>query len=852
MVVGEGSRCASTRRAFPQILYAFCITACASLLCAGSVLADPLVMDAFAYSDDAAAQSAWVPGASSPQVQMADAGAWGDERVMQLPCDFSVQSSRCYWDRSVPLDLSMYRGLALDVFVPDVAPFGHFTLYFHAGDGWYGDSCTFAEPGWQTFYFSMVDFWEEGTPDGWDQIDGIRLSPWKGADQDTYLAVGELRAFTPPIYIIEDTQSDDAGTVESTIERLSAWLGASNISFGVMTDSLVEQGDLAGSRLAILPYNEVVSSEQVAQLQTFVASGGALMVSYLLPDGVDDLLGFVRTGWTAGDFAAFSFSDTIIDALPDRVRQDSWNITVAAPGSSLHARVIATWEDGEGVSTGHPAWLASDNGLFMSHILLSDDASAKQYMLLALIGHYVPEVWPGAVDAAILAIGRIADYIAYEQAVADIGLRAGDTPRVGEVAASLAAADALRLEAIAARDRGDFAEAVRLAGAARTHMQQAYYLCQSPVEPEFRAVWEHAGTGPFPGDWAAAIDVLADNGFNAVVPNMLWGGLAHYDSAYLPHSAKFDTYGDQISACVSAAHARGVAVHVWKVNWNLSGAPQSYIDSMRAAARTQVSVDGTPIDWLCPSHPDNFALERDSMLEVVANYDVDGVHFDYIRYPNSHHCYCDGCRTRFESEEGVTVGVWPDDVRPGGGLESAFLNWRRAQITELVAAVYAGAKAIRSDIQVSAAVFGEYEYCYDGVGQDWVDWIDQGIVDFLCPMDYTSDFARFGGLVAEQTAYAAGRIPIYPGIGAGASSSTLGPDGVIVEINTTRSAGTGGFIIFNYDQGLAAEHLPALGAGITCPVTSSMPTMSVAALVALGTMLLGGGAVVLLRARARG
>ena len=42
------------------------------------------------------------------------------------------------------------------------------------------------------------------------------------------------------------------------------------------------------------------------------------------------------------------------------------------------------------------------------------------------------------------------------------------------------------------------------------------------------------------------------------------------------------------------------------------------------------------------------ALERDAMLEVATNYDVDGIHFDYIRYPASDHCYCDGCRTRFE------------------------------------------------------------------------------------------------------------------------------------------------------------------------------------------------------------
>jgi len=44
-----------------------------------------------------------------------------------------------------------------------------------------------------------------------------------------------------------------------------------------------------------------------------------------------------------------------------------------------------------------------------------------------------------------------------------------------------------------------------------------------------------------------------------------------------------------------------------------------------------VDVQGRPTDWLDPAHPANFRLELDSLLEVVRKYDVDGIHFDYIR-----------------------------------------------------------------------------------------------------------------------------------------------------------------------------------------------------------------------------
>jgi hypothetical protein len=294
---------------------------------------------------------------------------------------------------------------------------------------------------------------------------------------------------------------------------------------------------------------------------------------------------------------------------------------------------------------------------------------------------------------------------------------------------------------------------------------------------------------------------------------MLWGGLAHYASAVLPRSAEFSAYGDQIAACVQAAHARGLQVHVWKVNWNLSGAPAAFISDLRAANRTQVTRDGVALDWLCPSHPDNLALETNSLMEVVREYDVDGIHFDYIRYPGSESCFCPGCGSRFQAQTGNVVSQWPAGVLTAGPVRTAFLQWRRAQITGLVAAVHAGVRALKPDVKISAAVFPDAASAFDEVGQDWRGWMDAGIVDFLCPMDYTTDFHQFTQLVAQQIGYAAGRVPIYPGIGAHA----LEPDSVVAQIQAARAAGAGGFILFELEQGSAGLLLPALRAGITAP-----------------------------------
>ena len=105
-----------------------------------------------------------------------------------------------------------------------------------------------------------------------------------------------------------------------------------------------------------------------------------------------------------------------------------------------------------------------------------------------------------------------------------------------------------------------------------------------------------------------------------ILPNQLWAGRADYPSKLLPQSETFRKYGDQVAQCVAAAHRHGLQVHVWKVNFNLGNAPREFVEKLRREGRTQVSASGKATNWLCPSHPENFKLEVDTMLEVARMY----------------------------------------------------------------------------------------------------------------------------------------------------------------------------------------------------------------------------------------
>jgi uncharacterized lipoprotein YddW (UPF0748 family) len=293
---------------------------------------------------------------------------------------------------------------------------------------------------------------------------------------------------------------------------------------------------------------------------------------------------------------------------------------------------------------------------------------------------------------------------------------------------------------------------------------------------------------------------------------MLWAGVAYYPSEVLPVAEEVEQKGDQIAQCLEACREHGIQIHVWKVNWNLSRASAEFVGRMRREGRTQKDRHGNDVEWLCPSHSKNLKLELESMLEVVRKYDVDGVHFDYIRYPNSNACYCTGCRERFEESIGVKVDNWPAGVISGVHTED-FSLWRREQITRLVQAVGEQARKINPDISVSAAVFRDYPRCRQSVGQDWKKWIESGYLDFVCPMDYTANDEHFRNLVISQMEVVNGVIPLYPGIGA--SAPGLPPEQVAMQMHIARNLGADGLIIFNYSLSVATEILPALSKGIT-------------------------------------
>ena len=807
-----------------RILILFVVMCIAPLVAfAGSIPPIPgttyETVDDFSYTRPA---TAWKPMAGSKPVSVVEIDG---KKALRMPCNFQgTRMDRASWDCELKLDLTMCKGLQFHFFCRDTSPVAYFTIYLHSGDGWYRapfDAPASAE--WSAIEIDKSATGIEGQPAGWSKIDTIRISAWRGQDTDTEFYISAIGLFGTggKIMVIRgDSAARQAPSELDAVKRytgvMTELLDRAGLSHVVLSDLDITPERLAGIKLIILPFNPFVPNEVVDEIIQFLQAGGTLIACYTLPERLEPMVGIrlgphVRQRYQ-GHFASIRPSDDALHGIPAMTKQASWNIRDASVVEG-RSRVAAWWFSDNNQPTDKPAMIAGPNGIFLTHVLLSDDSSGKQRLLLAMVGNLVPELWRDAAQGCINRVGCLGPYDSYDSAKKGIMDVASGNRRALK---ALDTAGTYYSQSQILLSEGQYSEVVVAAEKSQESLIDAYCLAQKPLTGEHRAFWCHSAFGVTGMSWDQAIKLLAGNGFTAILPNMLWGGAAFYNSDVLPIAPAVEEKGDQIDLCVTACKKYGVQCHVWKVNYNMGWATdKNFIAKMKAQNRTQVSYDGSSNErWLCPSHPDNQQLEIESMLEVARKYDVNGLHFDYIRYPGSEGCFCEGCRERFEKVAGQKLTNWPGCVRDDDELREKWLDFRRQQITNVVAAVAERARKLRPDIKISAAVFRNWPVDRNTIGQDWKLWCDRGDLDFVCPMDYTASSSHFQRMIEQQLTWS-GNVPCYPGIGLSVWSDSTDICKLIEQINITRRLATGGFTVFNYGPTEASEVLPSLGKGIT-------------------------------------
>jgi len=232
------------------------------------------------------------------------------------------------------------------------------------------------------------------------------------------------------------------------------------------------------------------------------------------------------------------------------------------------------------------------------------------------------------------------------------------------------------------------------------------------------------------------LDKLKEANFNTVLFQARTRGDVLYKSDIEPYnsiltgqSGKNPGY-DPLAFAVEECHKRGMECHAWMVTIPLGGRKHVASLGKQSVTRRQpkICVPYKREYFLNPGNPKTKEYLMSLVKEVVERYDVDGVHFDYLRYPERAFRFPDSY-----------------DYRKYGNGRSLD-QWRRDNITEILRYIYKGVKQLKPWVKVSTCPVGKYRdtsrYSSKGwnafhvVHQDVQGWLGEGIQDQIYPMMY--------------------------------------------------------------------------------------------------------------------
>ena len=300
---------------------------------------------------------------------------------------------------------------------------------------------------------------------------------------------------------------------------------------------------------------------------------------------------------------------------------------------------------------------------------------------------------------------------------------------------------------------------------------------QTPRSGEIRAVWDHTGCGLYPGDWKKTFAVLKSANVSDLFVNVAGAGFAHYPSNVLPRSRTYSDEGDQLKACLAAAEGSGIRVHAWILCFTATRATPDRMEHFKNKGWRLKDRDGKLTEYLDPGNAEVRDYLQRAVIELQSRYKLDGIHLDFVRW-------------------------YERSVKPADAAET---------ISKFVASMR---KRVKRPLWLTVAVLGKYPMCVASVGQDWDSWLNANLVDYVVPMDYTEEMAKFESFLKQHAAVKSHARRTIAGIGVTANESRLDAGQVIAQLKLVRKYNLAGAALFDLDVTLEKQILPYLKLGL--------------------------------------
>jgi uncharacterized lipoprotein YddW (UPF0748 family) len=215
--------------------------------------------------------------------------------------------------------------------------------------------------------------------------------------------------------------------------------------------------------------------------------------------------------------------------------------------------------------------------------------------------------------------------------------------------------------------------------------------------------------------------------------------------------------------------------------------------------------------WTSPAFEENNLFITEISRGMLEDYGCDGIHMDAARFPNSVvlNDYppmderCRAARAEWLGKESLD----PEDLELPGVIAQE-IRMREGFVRSLAESL----RGLCDDYDVPLSLAARARYLKDAVveGQDWAQWAQDGLLDFVCPMSYNPCLDRFQRFVEQHTRILEGApVELFSGIGRHSSLGTLTPQDMMAQFEHLRDQGVGAACIF-HARSLTDEDLSLL------------------------------------------
>jgi len=290
-----------------------------------------------------------------------------------------------------------------------------------------------------------------------------------------------------------------------------------------------------------------------------------------------------------------------------------------------------------------------------------------------------------------------------------------------------------------------------------------------------RAIWVTRWDYKSPADISRVMDNCKSAGFNTVLFQVRGAGTVCYRSKFEPWAEEFgghDPGFDPLAVACKEAHRRGMELHAW------ANVIPGFRGDKPPADRRQLynahpdwfwrDAHGRrqPLGWYCsvnPCYPEVRAYLAAVMAEIAGRYPVDGIHLDYMRFPNeANDSYPPGAMVPDYPRDPRTLALFrratgkAPDQSPG-----QWSAWRADAITQTLREIRKAVSKADSKVRLSSAVGAAPPEALRNHFQDSQRWIKEGLIDAVFPMNYDSNLNVYA---KRQQMWSSSRVPVVMGI----------------------------------------------------------------------------------------